>query len=697
MAKLPPKNPKTDNIVDLGDAESRRKFTYDQLADIEATAEATLPAVEALHKAGAHLVVMTPDKKPAFKGWLKTTAELSIIKIHVAKGGPVGIVPWSLGSVVIDLDEGGGDDLIEAVKRIELEVGARAWAICDSRKPGRAHLWFRATKPYGNKDWRCGIAAGELRGDKGSIVCWHPSVLAEALVRREQAEPAVLDKLIKEAEAFNRSAGQKERRAGEGRNKTLNHSCFLAGLNESKAALDGAKAKARGFNLPEAEIEATARSGWEAGQVERKEKGLGGDLPLTRQGLAKGMAGIDVDIRVNTRAQRYEIKMPGKPWGELSDTLRGWLWDRLAERYVYAPEGKDPHPWRLRGVMRDDTFHAYLHRHQCDPWIDEYLDLIAPWDKRARIGGVLGDLFGTEPSDINYWASAQLFLGVLARTFEPGCQLRESVVLIGGERAGKSSLLSEIFPPALRDLVYGDGLQLNAPSQRQAEAMLGKALVEVADFAGIRKADIEMLKAFLTRRNDGSVRLAYRRDPVSLPRRCIIVPTTNQQTPLPNDPYGNTRFVPVEIPVSGNVEGYMAKHRDQLWAEALAIIEGDAEALEVWHQAGAPEVLTEAIAQAKDRAGRARMPRGFYAEAGALAEAARSADESTEERLNNLASDGRYTMGQIKQQCFRLDDVLPPSQFVLTTALRNLGWSGSYCERDESGRVGRFWHGPDYR
>ena len=40
---------------------------------------------------------------------------------------------------------------------------------------------------------------------------------------------------------------------------------------------------------------------------------------------------------------------------------------------------------------------------------------------------------------------------------------------------------------------------------------------------GRRKADIEHIKSFVTRQNDGHVRLAYARCPESLPRRFILV------------------------------------------------------------------------------------------------------------------------------------------------------------------------------
>ena len=71
--------------------------------------------------------------------------------------------------------------------------------------------------------------------------------------------------------------------------------------------------------------------------------------------------------------------------------------------------------------------------------------------------------------------------------------------------------------------------------------------------------------------DDGSVRLTYRRDPVLLPRRCVIVGSTNDLRCLPNDPSGNRRFVPVPVSKGSvpKIRVFMDEHREQLWAEAL--------------------------------------------------------------------------------------------------------------------------------
>ena len=101
--------------------------------------------------------------------------------------------------------------------------------------------------------------------------------------------------------------------------------------------------------------------------------------------------------------------------------------------------------------------------------------------------------------------------------------------------------------------------------------MLGRVIVELSELTGFRRAELESLKAFISRRDDGATRLAYRRDPETALRRCILVGTSNDVECLPNDPSGNTRFVPIQCGEGSHVEPYLDKHRGQLWAEGLAL------------------------------------------------------------------------------------------------------------------------------
>ena len=151
----------------------------------------------------------------------------------------------------------------------------------------------------------------------------------------------------------------------------------------------------------------------------------------------------------------------------------------------------------------------------------------------------------------------------------PGCKLDEIPVLIGPGGIGKSTALRGIFPPELQDL-FTDGLNLGTDAKTRVEALLGRAMVEIGEMAGARRADVESLKAFLSRTDDGSTRLSYDKRPTPMPRRCVIVGTADRNDPLPPD-HNLRRFVPVVLEGGdvGALIEYMDANRGQLWSRSL--------------------------------------------------------------------------------------------------------------------------------
>ena len=111
-------------------------------------------------------------------------------------------------------------------------------------------------------------------------------------------------------------------------------------------------------------------------------------------------------------------------------------------------------------------------------------------------------------------------------------------------------------------------LDLGAPQQVQSEALAGRVLVEIAELAGLRKTEIERVKTFLSRGDDGQHRGAYAYASEAAPRMCCFVGTTNTLACLSNDSSGNRRLTPVVLAHGANVEEAADENRLQWWAEA---------------------------------------------------------------------------------------------------------------------------------
>ena len=72
-------------------------------------------ALCALHARGAHLSLRKPNKAPLHRGWKDNPAELDEVLEHHARGGLIGLIPESIGLVVVDVDQGEPDAVVELV------------------------------------------------------------------------------------------------------------------------------------------------------------------------------------------------------------------------------------------------------------------------------------------------------------------------------------------------------------------------------------------------------------------------------------------------------------------------------------------------------------------------------------------------------------------------------------------------------
>ena len=314
----------------------------------------------------------------------------------------------------------------------------------------------------------------------------------------------------------------------------------------------------------------------------------------TPEDLAKALAGLGYQWRFNSREQMPEINR-GAGWQAVTERIEDCLICDVERAYV----GYNSKPALFAKDTWRRCFNVLLEETQTDPF-KAWLETLPEWDKKRRVEEWLAKCFSIGVDDIALmqWASRFLFLGAVWRTYQPATKLDEIVVLIGDQGIGKSTAIEYILPSEQRAQWFNDGLVLSDDDKTKIEALLGRVIVECAELAGLNGAQTETLKAFMTRTHDRK-RLAYGRYVEEFPRRCIVVGTTNSKTPLPNDPTGNRRFVPVKL-LRGDpreVRTYLDENRDQLWAEALHLYHAG---LEAW----LPYALKEIQADAADAARR---------------------------------------------------------------------------------------------
>jgi predicted P-loop ATPase len=296
-----------------------------------------------------------------------------------------------------------------------------------------------------------------------------------------------------------------------------------------------------------------------------------GKILPTPANIRIAMLKLGVSVRYDQFADRTLLDgLPG--YGPaLEDAALNHLWLQFVERLGFTTVKPELMHIVVNDMARLNGFHP----------VRDYLDGLK-WDGKPRIDTWLTDYGGAEDNKYTRAVSALFLIAGVRRVRQPGCKYDEMLVLEQPvQGTDKSSALAVL---AVNEDWFTDDLPLNADSRRVMEALRGRWVVEASELSGMRKAEVEHLKAFLSRRIDRG-RPAYGRLPTEAPRQCITAGTTNKGEYL-RDTTGNRRFLPIRIERFDLAA--LRQDRDQLWAEA-AVREATGESIrlakELWPEA----------------------------------------------------------------------------------------------------------------
>jgi hypothetical protein len=255
---------------------------------------------------------------------------------------------------------------------------------------------------------------------------------------------------------------------------------------------------------------------------------------------------------------------------ELSDAICRALRDEIIRKFGFDPGAEN---------VREAAERA-CEVSQFDPVLDYLASL--HWDGEARIDNWLIRYLGAEDTPLNRAIGRKMLIAAVRRARRPGCKFDYIVVFEGPQGSGKSTVLLILA----REENFSDQPLLHIETRGQQEAIEGVWIYELSELVGLRRADVETTKSFLSKTED-KARPAYGRFRRDQRRRCIFVGTTNSDEYL-RDSTGNRRFWPVKTRVI-DLDALRAD-RDQLWAEA-AVVEAQGEDLVI------PEHLFAAAAE----------------------------------------------------------------------------------------------------
>ncbi len=253
------------------------------------------------------------------------------------------------------------------------------------------------------------------------------------------------------------------------------------------------------------------------------------------------------------------VALRSLPWRKVTGESQWSDTDDADLRYylerVYGLSGKDKIFDGLNVVAMACKFHP----------VRDYLDGCG-WDGQPRLETLLVDYLGAEDTPYTRAVTRKAFVAAVARIYRPGCKFDYMLTLRGRQGLGKSALIAKL----------GGGWFSDSFTTMQGkdayEQVQGVWLMEIGELAGMRKAEAETIKLYISKQVD-RFRPAYGRRLQEFPRQCIFIGTTNE-TQFLRDTTGNRRFWVVDTPNEPRLdmwEDLTPEVIRLIWAEAVAL------------------------------------------------------------------------------------------------------------------------------
>lgn len=198
--------------------------------------------------------------------------------------------------------------------------------------------------------------------------------------------------------------------------------------------------------------------------------------------------------------------------------------------------------------------------------IREFFETLPDWDGVERADTLLIDYLGAEDTPYVRAVTRKELCAAYCRVYHPGIKFDSMIVLNGDQGIGKSTLIAK-----LGGEWYSDSLNLSDMNDKTAaEKLQGYWIMEIGELAGMRKADLDKVKAFISRQDD-KYRASFGRRVTPHPRQCVFFGTTNSQNGYLRDITGNRRYWNVKVPGNGKYKPWEMDEDTvkQVWAEVM--------------------------------------------------------------------------------------------------------------------------------
>ena len=181
---------------------------------------------------------------------------------------------------------------------------------------------------------------------------------------------------------------------------------------------------------------------------------------------------------------------------------------------------------------------------------------------------LLVDYLGAEDNDYIRAVCRKTLCAAYMRVYHPGIKFDFLPVFNGAQGIGKSTFIANLGMEW-----FSDSLTLSDMNDKTAaEKLQGYWIHEIGELAGMKKADLDKVKAFISRRDD-KYRASFGRRVTPHPRQCVFFGTTNSENGYLRDITGNRRFWNVTVTGEGKYKPWdmSSKLVQQIWAEVILL------------------------------------------------------------------------------------------------------------------------------
>lgn len=213
-----------------------------------------------------------------------------------------------------------------------------------------------------------------------------------------------------------------------------------------------------------------------------------------------------------------------------------------------------------------------------DPLSGRLREMSSDWDGVSRVDSWLakyGRIDTTGREDYVRAISRMFLIGAVARALSPGCKM-DNVLSVEGAAGGGKSAMFKVLADVVALGLFADGVQDASNPVAIVEGTDGVWILELGELAAIRRAsDVEALKSSITRTVE-KIRRPYAAKSSLMPRRFVMVATTNNTGGYLADPSGALarRFWPVRTQATETQQIDLKGLREvagQLWGEAVSL------------------------------------------------------------------------------------------------------------------------------